>query len=623
MSAQLKKFLGYQFLMLFLIQPFSVFAATTDDADVFFPVEIGCFTSSARFTPKEQETVKVVLDDTNDLFFMQNGEPIPSRIYSYGSIEHLPYTITNAKGIDAPFDTALSLLADDNPQTDVRFDVYEAAPYFLTLDMGRVLPAGSFRLLVDHNSSYRIGYSLSRDNSEQVRVADPDDFEFRYLTIWFSLPISSDLPSEPLIVRDIRFVQPANNTYILNPVANTEVTVLSGYQCRDGEAYQRFLRELEKLADRENYAVDADTPLFEIDFEASPFANNDFDDDSIENKLDNCPFLANPEQSDLDDDLIGDVCDLDAQRKNATERDSDLDGVGDTSDNCPSVYNPQQADSNADLVGDLCADDDKDGVIGYRDNCIDVSNRDQKDINVNGVGDACEFDKDEDGVFDSIDNCITLANSDQRDTDKDGIGDVCDNCETYNPQQQDLDKSGIGDVCEEIQEVQELHDQDKDGILDNKDNCPEASNADQTDFDKDGIGDVCDNCKQLQNKDQDDKNENGIGDFCEDRDSDGFEGYLDNCEAYHNPDQKDADNDGIGDLCEDEDRDGIPAADDVCPQVKNPDQMDTDKDGIGDVCDDKDDRFLESNKLFVALVITVLSFTFLGLSFVLFSRLPK
>lgn len=39
-----------------------------------------------------------------------------------------------------------------------------------------------------------------------------------------------------------------------------------------------------------------------------------------------------------------------------------MDGVGDVCDNCPNVANADQSDVNADGVGDLChTDNDKDG----------------------------------------------------------------------------------------------------------------------------------------------------------------------------------------------------------------------------------------------------------------------
>ncbi len=59
---------------------------------------------------------------------------------------------------------------------------------------------------------------------------------------------------------------------------------------------------------------------------------------------DNCPYVPNASQGDMDDDGVGDVCD--------TDRDGD--GVDNSSDNCPNHYNLDQEDSNQDGRGDAC-----------------------------------------------------------------------------------------------------------------------------------------------------------------------------------------------------------------------------------------------------------------------------
>jgi len=71
----------------------------------------------------------------------------------------------------------------------------------------------------------------------------------------------------------------------------------------------------------------------------------DTDEDGVGDDLDNCPDIANPDQTDLDADGVGDAC-----------------------DNCPEVPNPDQADSDGDGVGDACAP----GVPGDLDGDLDV-----------------------------------------------------------------------------------------------------------------------------------------------------------------------------------------------------------------------------------------------------------
>ncbi|QTD50148.1 thrombospondin type 3 repeat-containing protein [Sulfidibacter corallicola] len=76
----------------------------------------------------------------------------------------------------------------------------------------------------------------------------------------------------------------------------------------------------------------------------------DSDGDGIEDSVDNCPNIANLDQSDLDGDGEGDLCD-----DTPYGEDSDGDGVYDYQDNCVSYFNPLQTDSNGDGLGDACS----------------------------------------------------------------------------------------------------------------------------------------------------------------------------------------------------------------------------------------------------------------------------
>jgi hypothetical protein len=351
----------------------------------------------------------------------------------------------------------------------------------------------------------------------------------------------------------------------------------------------------------------------------------DTDGDGVVDVNDNCSAIANPQQEDLDNDNIGDVCD----------DDRDGDTVDNTVDNCPNDANTDQADADNDGVGDACdtpsngTDSDNDTIPDTTDNCPNNANTDQADADNDGVGDVCDStpngaDSDSDTIPDTTDNCPNDANTDQADLDNDNIGDVCDstpngadsdsdtipdatdNCPNdANTDQADLDNDNIGDVCDD--------DRDGDTVNNTVDNCPNYNNTNQKDTDNDGQGDVCDstpngddtdddtipdvtdNCPNDANVYQADSDGDGQGDVCDtDRDGDTVNNDVDNCPDHSNLDQVDTDGDGQGDTCDptpngiDSDNDTIPDATDNCPLNPNPDQTDTDGDGQGDVCDIED-----------------------------------
>ncbi|PIR20373.1 MAG: hypothetical protein COV45_06245 [Deltaproteobacteria bacterium CG11_big_fil_rev_8_21_14_0_20_47_16] len=125
--------------------------------------------------------------------------------------------------------------------------------------------------------------------------------------------------------------------------------------------------------------------------------SKDSDVDGIGDNHDNCPQVVNATQTDTDQDAIGDLCDLvnnntldtdgdgvidklDAFPNDPSETaDSDGDAVGDNKDNCPDVANSDQ--SNTDQVLK------KAGVL--------VTGSQQ--IKEDGFGDACDDDPDGDG----------------------------------------------------------------------------------------------------------------------------------------------------------------------------------------------------------------------------------
>ena len=110
----------------------------------------------------------------------------------------------------------------------------------------------------------------------------------------------------------------------------------------------------------------------------------DFDNDGVENELDNCPWQVNPGQVDTDEDNLGDACDSD----------DDDDGLPDAGDNCPVRSNPMQVDTDGDGEGDACdLDDDGDGVGDQVDNCPLGSNAAQAETDGGARAERADWTK--------------------------------------------------------------------------------------------------------------------------------------------------------------------------------------------------------------------------------------
>ena len=367
------------------------------------------------------------------------------------------------------------------------------------------------------------------------------------------------------------------------------------------------------------------------DFFVARFKTNDLDNDGRLDSQDNCQDSPNFDQSNIDGDSQGDVCDPDDDNDEICSRWEEVvqnvcslspTGSGQNGqDNCPFQANRDQLDRNMDGEGDVCdTDDDGDGVSDtFPDNCPLNPNDGQQNTDrdlPNGdlLGDACDPDDDGDGIEDLPDNCPLTPNAGQEDADRDGTGDPCDNdldgdnaevvvgtdnCPRVpNVDQLDTEGDGEGDACD--------NDDDNDDVPDLTDNCRLVANRDRQntdgdmngdacddDYDNDGVADLSDNCSLAPNADQ--RNNDNLqdgGDPCDlDDDEDTVPDLRDNCPFATNREQEDIDSDGTGDLCDgDRDSDTRPDEEDNCLAVPNPAQEDADKDRAGDACDPDDDN---------------------------------
>ena len=155
--------------------------------------------------------------------------------------------------------------------------------------------------------------------------------------------------------------------------------------------------------------------------------------------------------------------------------DADNDRIADADDNCVNTSNPDQSDDDNDGIGNACeADSDNDSIADDTDNCPNTANPGQGDTDNDGLGDACEADADGDGVIDDLDQCPDTGAGqsvdrngcadNQLDTDGDGVTNDVDACPAT-PDGQAVDASGCP-----LMGV----DSDGDGVFDTADFCPES-----------------------------------------------------------------------------------------------------------------------------------------------------
>jgi hypothetical protein len=311
----------------------------------------------------------------------------------------------------------------------------------------------------------------------------------------------------------------------------------------------------------------------------------DTDADGIMDTNDNCVFIPNSDQRDVDNDGYGSVCDADLNNDHIVNA-ADL-----------AIFKPllDSGDANADFNGD--------GVV---DN-LDLAILEQQFFGPPGPS---QPDSDADGIPDKSDNCTLTANSDQRDIDSDGYGSACDadlnNDLIVNAADLGMFKLAYGSSDANA-------DFNGDGVVDATDLALVKAQffgppgPSQPDSDADGIPDKSDNCTLVANPDQRDADGDGYGSMCDaDLDNDHIVIYSDLAifkQAFDTSDANaDFNGDGVVDALDleilkeqyfgppgpsqpDSDGDGIPDKSDNCTLVANPDQRDADGDGYGSLCD--------------------------------------
>lgn len=311
---------------------------------------------------------------------------------------------------------------------------------------------------------------------------------------------------------------------------------------------------------------------------------SDADGDGISDSQDNCPFVANAGQEDIDSDSIGNVCDSDA----------DNDGLANDVDDCdgPAVnwnasYWPDDIDMDGCRDIDEDDDDDQDGASDSIDPCTGPNfklNWTSNVVNDNDADGCHDIEEDDDDDNDGIDD--TAGDACPRDYSNwgipDGSGGFNHNISA------DYDEDGCHDDEEDA-------DDDNDGIDDFDaqgtpfDRCQKGKLDWTSDATLDHDGDGC----RDSDEDWDDDND-GVDDV------DTMMNVLDLCSpgavGWNSDPTTDRDGDGCRDLDEDDDDDGDgidDTVDDCFVQVGWTSNALTDHDGDG--CRDMDEDDNDDN----------------------------
>ena len=138
----------------------------------------------------------------------------------------------------------------------------------------------------------------------------------------------------------------------------------------------------------------------------------DYDNDGLHEVYDNCPFEFNPDQIDLDEDGIGDICDADIDGDGVTNIQEAID-MTDPYDNCDflnisiSLIITSDLDCDQDGVpNNVDLDDDNDGILD--------TDETYNDFDSDGLANNRDLDSDGDGCYDTIEAGF-------EDPDRDGI----------------------------------------------------------------------------------------------------------------------------------------------------------------------------------------------------------
>lgn len=349
-----------------------------------------CFKYKSTLNFETLDTVKINIPFLNDLVIESSWTLIPYKVYDY-----LKPKDVNFKIISSSSSWEKKFLNDGNLNTSFDFSDIDDDK-FIIIDLGKLYPANSLNIYF--NAKYSLFYPeffISSDNINFYKVnrSDLEKFSFRYLKIDFYRS-SFDSRLDKVSINELSFKEKWWIQILINPISN-KASFYFLYDCKKDEInFVVFKDKYDKLIDEANrnniYSIDINSKTYTLELSLNNEYNNDFDKDWILNDFDNCKYISNQDQKDVDADLVGDACDLNNEVKDPFQKDSDNDKIRDYDDNCPFISNPDQKDSNANKIWDACEDLDYDGVYFKDDNCPYKWNPKQLDSDNDKIWNECD-----------------------------------------------------------------------------------------------------------------------------------------------------------------------------------------------------------------------------------------
>src|SRR3989339_421558 len=234
--------------------------------------------------------------------------------------------------------------------------------------------------------------------------------------------------------------------------------------------------------------------LFEKDVIINIF--NDNDADGVDDDIDNCPAIYNPDQRDVDSDGTGDACD---------SGDYDGDGLSEMEE-----YDFNTSPSNADTDGDALSDGIEVKTINTNPLVKDTDGDgldDGKEVNTTKT-DPLKQDTDGDTLNDGVEVNNIGTNPLKRDTDSDGLDDNIELANTHtNPLNSDTDSDGYSDGVEiangtdpnNSSSYPQGEDADSDGYTEAGGDCDDGNAGINQDAEEviDGVDNNCNEKKDL------------------------------------------------------------------------------------------------------------------------------